>query len=70
MQILFFESFVYVNTTDCLFRWFHASLTGKQAEDLLLTAGSDGSFLVRPSENTPGNFSISVRLVRINFDPG
>jgi len=41
-------------------KWFHGHLSGGKAEELLL-ANPDGSFLVRPSENNPGNFSISVR---------
>jgi len=43
-------------------RWFHSVTTGKEAEDILLsTTCLDGSFLVRPSESTEGNFTISVR---------
>ena len=42
-------------------RWFHPSLNGKQAEELLLEEGEDGSFLVRPSQNNPGDFTLSVR---------
>ncbi|XP_067947033.1 tyrosine-protein phosphatase non-receptor type 11-like isoform X2 [Watersipora subatra] len=42
-------------------RWFHASITGHEAERLLLDTGYDGSFLARPSEGTPGNFTLCVR---------
>ncbi len=31
------------------------------AEALLVSKGSDGSFLTRPSQNNPGDFSLSVR---------
>ena len=42
-------------------RWFHAHVTGQQAEDILLKEGSDGSFLCRPSQTNPGDFTLSVR---------
>ena len=45
----------------CSFRWFHARITGHDAESLLLERGSDGSFLVRPSQSNPGDFTLSVR---------
>ena len=42
-------------------RWFHSNLSGPQAEKKLLEEGRDGSFLVRPSQNNPGDFTLSVR---------
>ena len=42
-------------------RWFHPSINGPQAEKKLLEEGQDGSFLVRPSQNNPGDFTLSVR---------
>lgn len=42
-------------------RWFHTNLSGADAEVLLITKGEGGSFLVRPSQNTPGDFALSVR---------
>ena len=42
-------------------RWFHPNLSGQQAEDKLMEEGQDGSFLVRPSQNNPGDFALSVR---------
>ncbi|KFD63615.1 hypothetical protein M514_02052 [Trichuris suis] len=42
-------------------RWFHPCLTGIQAEQLLMQRGFDGSFLVRPSRSTEGDFTLSVR---------
>lgn len=42
-------------------RWFHAKITGIDAETLLLERGFDGSFLVRPSQSNPGDFTLSVR---------
>lgn len=42
-------------------RGFHPNISGVEAENLLLTRGVDGSFLTRPSENNPGDFTVSVR---------
>ena len=43
------------------FRWFHSHISGYNAEKLLLERGFDGSYLVRPSESNPGDFTLSVR---------
>ncbi len=42
-------------------RWFHGSLSGKEAEHLLRTQARNGSFLVRESQSTPGQYALSVR---------
>ncbi len=42
-------------------RWFHPYITGPAAEALLKSSGVDGSFLTRPSQNNPGDFTLSVR---------
>lgn len=42
-------------------RWFHPNITGTDAEELLLGTGNDGSFLARPSQHNPGDFTLSVR---------
>ncbi|KAL9970307.1 hypothetical protein ACROYT_G022661 [Oculina patagonica] len=42
-------------------RWFHTSISGYDAEKLLLERGFDGSYLVRPSKSNPGDFTLSVR---------
>jgi len=49
-------------------RWFVGRITRVQAEEMLLERNDrgefvqrDGSFLVRNSENYPGEFSISVK---------
>lgn len=44
-----------------VFRWYHGGLTGKDAEKLLKEHGTDGSFLVRESKTTPGNYVLSSR---------
>jgi abelson tyrosine-protein kinase 1 len=53
--------------------WYHGKLTRSEAE-FLLSSGINGSFLVRESETSVGQFSISVRHdgrvfhYRINID--
>ncbi|XP_057613570.1 tyrosine-protein phosphatase non-receptor type 11-like [Chionomys nivalis] len=42
-------------------RGFHPNISGAEAENLLQTRGVDGSFLIRPSESNPGDFTLSVR---------
>lgn len=42
-------------------RWFHPSISGQDAETLLLDRGFDGSFLARMSSSSPGAFTLSVR---------
>lgn len=42
-------------------RWFHPSISGVDAETLLLDRGFDGSFLARLSSSSPGAFTLSVR---------
>ena len=44
------------------FRWFHGKITRAAAESLLKQQ-QDGSYLIRESESTPGDFSLSVRYV-------
>ena len=53
----------------CAHSWFVGRMTRSEAEDLLLKRQSpnhhyvqpDGAFLVRNSESTPGDFSMSVK---------
>eukprot|EP00795_Rhopilema_esculentum_P009318 gene9318-17017_t len=40
--------------------WFMGKLTRKDAESKLLNQPHDGAFLIRESESTPGDFSLSV----------
>ncbi|XP_055715652.1 tyrosine-protein phosphatase corkscrew isoform X1 [Phlebotomus papatasi] len=42
-------------------RWFHPSISGVEAEKLLLENGFDGSFLARLSSSSPGAFTLSIR---------
>lgn len=41
--------------------WYHPNLSNLEAERLLKEKGYDGSYLVRPSNTAPGQFSLSVR---------
>ena len=45
----------------CLSRWFHPSISSRQATELLLNHGAHGSFLVRPSESNPRKFVMCIR---------
>ncbi|XP_040565040.1 tyrosine-protein phosphatase non-receptor type 11 [Lepeophtheirus salmonis] len=42
-------------------RWFHGNLLGKEAEQVLMGKGKNGSFLVRESQSKPGEFVVSAR---------
>ncbi|XP_065179814.1 growth factor receptor-bound protein 2-like [Sycon ciliatum] len=42
--------------------WFFGRITRSKAEELLLQQSIDGAFLIRESESTPGEFSLSVRF--------
>ncbi|XP_062304448.1 growth factor receptor-bound protein 2a [Osmerus eperlanus] len=41
--------------------WFHGRITRAKAEEILSKQRFDGAFLIRDSESTAGDFSISVR---------
>ncbi|CAH0669318.1 unnamed protein product [Spodoptera exigua] len=42
-------------------RWFHPTLSGVEAERILMECGHDGYFLARPSMSNKGDFTLSVR---------
>lgn len=42
--------------------WFHGKIARVAAEQLLLNCNKEGAFLLRESESTPGDFSLSVRV--------
>jgi len=42
-------------------RWYHGLISGKEAERLLLDRGKNGSFLVRESSSSPGDYVLSAR---------
>lgn len=41
--------------------WYHGKISKQEAYNLLMTAGQVCSFLVRPSDNTPGDYSLFFR---------
>ncbi|XP_051539914.1 LOW QUALITY PROTEIN: ras GTPase-activating protein 1 [Myxocyprinus asiaticus] len=41
--------------------WFHGKINKQEAYRLLMTVGQVGSFLVRPSDSTPGDYSLYFR---------
>lgn len=43
-------------------RWYHGGVNGREAEQLMLNKGQDGSFLVRASSHSPGNYVLSARI--------
>lgn len=43
-------------------RWYHGTITGKEAETLLTDKGVEGSYLVRASTHNPGNYVLSARI--------
>jgi hypothetical protein len=47
----------------CFHRWFHGQIKRVMAEQTLLNCPTEGAFLFRESESTPGGFSLSVRYV-------
>ncbi|KRY80909.1 Tyrosine-protein phosphatase non-receptor type 11 [Trichinella pseudospiralis] len=42
-------------------RWFHGYISGREAEQILMEQGRNGSFLVHESQSTPGDYALSVR---------
>ncbi|RVE54285.1 hypothetical protein evm_001112 [Chilo suppressalis] len=44
-----------------VFSWFHPNCTKSEAVDMLVKAGP-GSFLVRPSDNSPGDYSLFFHI--------
>lgn len=55
-QYKYFKLKVVIN-----FRWFWPTISGIEAEKLLMERGVDCSFLARPSSSNPGDFTLSVR---------
>lgn len=44
-----------------VFNWFHPNVTKSEAVDMLVKSGP-GSFLVRPSDNSPGDYSLFFHI--------
>ena len=43
-------------------QWYHGRITRANAEEKLSKQPQDGAFLIRESESTPGDFSLSVKF--------
>ncbi|XP_038216805.1 tyrosine-protein phosphatase corkscrew-like isoform X2 [Zerene cesonia] len=43
-------------------KWFHGIMSAKEAENLIMEKGRNGSFLVRESQTHPGEYVLSVRV--------
>ncbi|CAG4984327.1 unnamed protein product [Parnassius apollo] len=43
-------------------KWFHGIMSAKEAENLIMAKGRNGSFLVRESQTHPGEYVLSVRV--------
>lgn len=44
------------------YRWYHGNIGGREAEALLLDKGVEGSYLVRASNHSPGDYVLSARV--------
>ena len=42
-------------------RWYHGNISGREAEILLLDKAPNGSYLVRASYHSPGDFVLSAK---------
>ncbi|CAK1554735.1 unnamed protein product [Leptosia nina] len=43
-------------------KWFHGIMSAKEAENLIMEKGRNGSYLVRESQTHPGEYVLSVRV--------
>lgn len=43
-------------------QWYHGRITRANAEEILTKQPHNGAFLIRESESTPGDFSLSVKF--------
>ena len=54
----------YVLPVITFYRWYHAGADAQAADKILRRHGSGGSFLVRPSQSSPGELTLSIRSVK------
>ena len=55
------HDYVYLWSVHC--SWYYGRITRARAEEILSRQPHDGAFLIRESESTPGDFSLSVKWV-------
>jgi Ras GTPase-activating protein 1 len=60
-KLIFIDIIIYVTIFLIVFSWFHPNCTKNEAVDMLVKAGP-GSFLVRPSDNSPGDYSLFFHI--------
>jgi len=48
-------------TTSFLSRWYHGNISGREAEILLQDKAANGSYLVRASYHSPGDYVLSAK---------
>uniref|UniRef100_A0A8C6X1X3 RAS p21 protein activator 1 n=1 Tax=Naja naja TaxID=35670 RepID=A0A8C6X1X3_NAJNA len=60
-QGLIVEDLVEEVVSNIIQLWFHGKISKQEAYSLLMTVGQVSSFLVRPSDNTPGDYSLYFR---------
>lgn len=51
---------IYIDNIFLIFSWYYGRITRADAEKLLLNK-HEGGFLIRISESSPGDFSLSVK---------
>lgn len=61
LVILYSQFFFCFNMFLFLCSWYLGKLSRAKAEDTLKNEKYDGAFLVRDSESSPGDFSLSVK---------
>lgn len=47
----------------CVCRWYHGNISGREAEILLQDKAQNGSYLVRASYHSPGDYVLSAKQV-------
>lgn len=60
------SSYLFTLITRIIFSWYYGRITRADAEKLLSNK-HEGAFLIRISESSPGDFSLSVKYVNINL---
>ena len=51
-----------------IIRWYHGPISREDAERLL-TSQNNGTFLIRDSQSFPGDYTLSVGLVKVYVGP-
>ena len=65
-DVLYLPNFFFLILT---YRWFYGKIRRAEAEELLSKQRVNGAFLIRESESTAGDFTLSVKSVVISIIP-